>query len=454
MNLFDVIKPKNEDEVDDYDDVAEINTKKKIKFYIAISSIVIVILLMIIFIGLTKKKTTENATSPIAEFTGTNDNEYDLYEQISIDDYNFKLIHENGYEEVPSKDDITLSQEYVNRIGATTTITASIEIDDEIYTCDIVVKATRGEIESFECGFPTLSDVRAVIYSNGELCFEGQGNIVTYVNNHYPWLNDRTDENTQIKSITFEDTVKPICLDNYFCNMETLEYVGRIPDSVVTMTGTFSNCTNLKNGANWTQCKNLTNINDCYSGCSSLAYCPAIPQYVRTANNTFSGCTSLTVSPDFEYAVSITDAVNTFEGCISLQEVNIPPCALNITSMYSGCINLHQMPEIPDFVINMSNTFSGCLNLEYLTTIPYSVENVSGCFSGCKFLKGELTINSNPYGYSNFLMGTAESVDLNLVGDSLMLDVLANTGSGYITVNGNPADSSITERDQVIFEEY
>lgn len=107
---------------------------------------------------------------------------------------------------------------------------------------------------------------------------------------------------------------------------------------------------------------------------------------------------------------------------------------------------MREMPEIPDSVQNMSQCFSGDISLSVPSEIPAGVTDVSSCFNGCLRLSGTLTVHGNPEDYSNFLSDCSQATQLDLQGESLILDVLANTSGGNmnITVNGaapNPAAS-------------
>ena len=72
-----------------------------------------------------------------------------------------------------NKNDVTLSTTKPSLVGATTKVT----IKKEKWACTVNVKNKRQIIAEFECGKPNLKDVKATIYSNGELSFTGNGNI-------------------------------------------------------------------------------------------------------------------------------------------------------------------------------------------------------------------------------------------------------------------------------------
>lgn len=118
------------------------------------------------------------------------------------------------------------------------------------------MKNHRDAILRFNCGNPNLKSVKATLYDNGELCFEGKGDVLQFEN--FPWLDsyDQQDD-YPIESVTFEDGVTPVVMDNWFNGLETLEYVGKLPSSIESLNATFSGCIALKEGADWSACTNL-----------------------------------------------------------------------------------------------------------------------------------------------------------------------------------------------------
>lgn len=423
------------------------------------------LLLILAFIGVLNIYSGVNsiilAQSPIVYIEATNDKVYPQGKQILVKDFTVYAVCENNYRyEISNSKDtiIEISQDTVNRIGDTTIIKVRATIDDKSYTCKAEVHAKRDEIISYECGFPNKEDVKAIIYDNGELAFEGVGDIVSYQNG-YPWIKYTNDENCPlpITSVTFEDTVTPQSLDYYFEGMTTLEYCGRIPESTMSMVGTFKDCTELKNGANWTQCKNLTNITSCYQGCNNILYIPAIPQYVKVSDYCFMDCWFLTEAPDMQYAVSIESATGMFKNCTRLNDILSLPINLGYgMEMFAGCINLQEMPVIPDKIVTMSNMFNGCKRLQTLTNIPDSCINVKYTFANCPVINGDITVDANPTYYEGFLQEACTSTVINLNGSSVMMDVLANTATvdtfDCVLVNGNKPNKNLRDRNQIFDE--
>ena len=87
-----------------------------------------------------------------------------------------------------------------------------------------------------------------------------------------------------------------------------------------------------------------------------------------------------------------------------------------MSSTFSGCTSLVNVPIIPDSVTNMSYTFENCTSLSStIMTIPSLVTNMTGTFSGCTKLSGTIRINSTNVSYSNSsnyypFYGTSKSI--------------------------------------------
>lgn len=389
------------------------------------------------------KEANANKT-PIVEIVAENDKEYQNTEELLAEDFSITAIHENGAKTALDSSMVELSRTTLSPVGDTTTVTLTYIEDSSIY-CNIDVKVAREKIMGFQCGYPDVTNVIAVLYSNGELCFEGKGDTLTFDEGNYPWIEYEGQDECPIKSVTFEDTVTPRVMDYWFEGVETLTYIDQIPVSVQSMKRTFFGCINLDTMADWTKCEILLDVTECYSGCSSLKYTVAFPEHVTKASSAFLDCVLLQKTPNLSNASSLKQCSGMFSGCLKLVSITMPPKVVDISSMFQRCINLQIMPSIPDSVTNMSNAFAECTALKTLSAIPANVANMDNCFSSCEFITGTLAINANPENLNGVFSNACVATSLDLNGASLILDAFANTAeSGNITVNGNKPIPEIT----------
>lgn len=380
--------------------------------------------------------------SPIVGIEAENEKEYEKSSIIKISDFDLYYLHENGKRTRMSEEGVTILKDKPNKVGATTEVT----LKKEKWECTVELKNKRHVVAEIECGKPNLKDVKATVYSNGELAFTGTGDILSYNNNDYPWLSfDGIDKNP-ITSITFEDTVKPIYMDGYFRELHELEYVENIPASVESLEGTFSGCSALKIAPDLEHCKNLLNMSHCFENCIAMVKPPSIPSSVKNLDSCFASCAELKEGTDVSHATGVMTAIQMYSGCSMLNKADLPPQVKVIDDAFKNCINMKKAPAIPESVESMSNTFQNNTSLVEASTIPANVRDVSGCFQGCAKLKGILIVNGNPKKYTGFLSKASIATNLDLQGNSKMLDILVQQGNENpnITVNGSKPNYDIT----------
>lgn len=372
--------------------------------------------------------------SPVTKITAENSKIYTQTDVIEAEDFDVVAIHENGAETKIPSNDIKLSKTTPDPTGNTT----SIKVSAEGKSCTVNVKNERNKIVTFECGNPDVSAVRAVLYSNGELSFEGEGDILAFSNEDFPWKSYDVEDDYPVRSVTFEGTVTPTSMDGYFTDLETLSYVKSIPKTVESMVHTFSGCTSLTSVPDLTGCEHLYDLTESFQDCIALENTSAIPSSVKNMTGTFSGCTSLQTGADMKEAYGVDNADYLYADCIVLNDAKLPPSVRSIESAFENCINLKSMPEIPETVDYMPSCFAGDISMTNLGVIPAGVLDIGNAFDGCTKIRGVLTVNCNPESYSGFLNNTASATSLDLQGDSLVLDVLAATSeeNENITVNG------------------
>ena len=449
----------------------------------------------------------QTKNSPIIELTATNENTYFPSTTIKTEDFNIIAIHENGGKTSVPADYCYLSQNHVNYIGETTSVTLtydpqygktesegvssvdSSEEDEEtsnneeinetaentkikVYTeegvsdyeyastisCQIDVKSKREELLRYETGYPDKGAVLAIVYSNGELAFVGEGDIMTYDRGEAPWLDLDEDEYESttaelpeefaITGVSFEESVTPSSL-NYICyNLETLKFVDKIPSSVKTMRQAFSGCEQLESMADMSECKKLIDISMAYENCEMLTKTYAIPNTVREADSTFEECINLVQTPDMTNAQSLVNCEKMYYECASLVRVTMPPNGENFKSTFAKCINLKLMPNIPVTATNTNSMFAGDVSLTKLTTVPKNVTDMGSMFSGCELISGTLKVNANPDKFSSLFNDAALASNVNLKGESKMLTELALTSSSLrVLVNGKEPNPDLSEYD-------
>lgn len=388
--------------------------------------------------------------SPVVGIEAENDKTYISSGEVKAEDFKVRLVHENGGKTKLPTDQYTLSQTTLDPVGSQTKIIITYT-DDSKLSCEVDVAVERKEVMRFECGYPDKTNVCAVLYSNGELCFEGKGDVYTYDEGKFPWTKYDGSDKNPIHAVSFQKDVKPTDMNYWFEDKDELTYVGKIPDSVKTMIRTFSDCESLESMADWTGDNALLNITECYEDCENLKQTCAIPESVKIAQSTFKGCKSLQETPDMSKANAIIDATGMYEDCSKLVKVSIPSNAENISSMFEDCINLKDMPEIPSTASVMSSTFRGDVSLTSLTSIPESVTDLSSCFADCQLASGPLVIDANAEKFSNMFDKAVLATKLDITGKSLLLDAYANTSStGRVTVNGKSPNPDIKGYSDVI----
>lgn len=413
-------------------------------------TLVVIVAYIIIAVVIPYVNMIKNSSSPIVDMEVENDNEYKQSDKIENKDFVVKVKHENGNYTKLDKDEYSISTKKPSPIGKTTSITVTYKADTSIKRI-IDVKNERNKIVGFQCGYPNVKSVKAVLYSNGELCFEGNGDVLIFDNGNYPWFGYDEEDDYPITAISFQDTVTPTNMNSWFNGLSDLEYVSIIPKSVKSMVSTFQDCESLKIAGDISKCVNLTNTSSAYTGCTSLIDAKSIPENVMLANNMFEGCTELQNSADVSKAKKLFNTTEMYSGCSKLTNATIPPNAQIIQGMFEECINLQKMPGIPNTVKNMNSTFSGNKSLTQLTNIPKSVMDISSCFENCEMASGNITVDADTSEFSNVFTGAALASHVNLIGSSSKLnDYAATSEERMVLVNGNKCSVSPEDKSNII----
>ena len=196
---------------------------------------------------------------------------------------------------------------------------------------------------------------------------------------HNPMYNSSRDEYNVMYS-SFHNNQNVVSITNV-CNGIT--YMGGDPR--YWEQGTFSQCPNLVNAPDLSNCSILNAGSHLFWNCSSLVNAPAYPNSVTEMRYHFSQCPNLVNAPAIPN--SVTDMEFTFGWCYNL--VNAPVIPDSVTSMFStfsSCFNLVNVSSISNNIKNMDSTFSSCEKLVNAPAIPNSVTSMSQTFYGCSNL--------------------------------------------------------------------
>lgn len=214
-----------------------------------------------------------------------------------------------------------------------------------------------------------------------------------------------------------------------------------IPNSAITMAGTFAYCTSLVKAPEIPA--SVTELWDTYSGsdgtflgCTALEIAPNIPDGVTCIYDLFSGCTALRsyigsadLDDDFSNYVipnNVTDMGSTFAGCKFLTEAPvIPNSVTDMGSTFSGCKSLIEAPVIPNSVTNMWFTFAGCTSLTEAPVIPDKVTDMTGTFSNCTTLKTYVGNTDSDGNFSRYIIPRS----VKKMGDSDIRTATLRTGT-------------------------
>lgn len=387
---------------------------------------------IVAFIVPTVQRMQANKT-PIVSIRGSNNEKYTQGMEIRKGDFHIIATHEDGKETELYTEEFKISKKMPDQTGEITKVHISL-IEQPSITTVVNVQNEREKVTEISCGNPEIDAVKAVLYSNGELRFEGNGDVLQYDKGSFPWQNISEQK---ITAVTFESTVAPVSMDYWFQSLSDLTYVGPLPESVESIVGMCSGCTTLEEAPEWEQCTRLLDISSAYEDCTSMKKIPAIPSSVRNASYMCRGCIEIQNAPDMRNAKNLLNTTGMYENCKKMTTTTSAPAVEIMDSMYASCINLKKMPEIPDSTKSMSRTFENNLSMVEVTSIPKGVTDVSSCFDNCPKISGSLVVDANPTVYGGFLVNTCNATSLDLTGSSKLLNELALTHTNYnITVNG------------------
>ena len=273
-----------------------------------------------------------------------------------------------------------------------------------------------------------ISGVFAIIYSDGTMAFNTTGNTIegktvlyktgdisrtkfeTY--DDIPWK----DHLTKIKTVTFEEEVKPMYTRRWFDRCTNLTQIAEIQNlntkSVKDMRAMFQgskfttldlsnfDTKNVKDMcAMFWQCKNLTSLN--VSNFDT--------RNVIDMKGMFYNCeklTSLNVS-NFD-TKNVTNMESMFFGCEKLTSLNLnsfdTSSVINMQEMFEWCEGLKTL-NLSSFntgkVTNMYLMFNNCLNLQSLNVSNFDTKNVTNMSAMFQCCIGLTTLDVSSFDTSN-----------------------------------------------------
>ena len=138
-----------------------------------------------------------------------------------------------------------------------------VEITSQGQSATAIVNITREPVFEQNIGYPNEEDATVTCYSNGDLEFEGKGELTNF-GTSLPW------KDCEYTHVYIDETLQIESMDSWFEGNENLVYCTNIPKSVKTMKKTFANCKALEKAPDYFQCSNLKIMDYAFSGCEAL----------------------------------------------------------------------------------------------------------------------------------------------------------------------------------------
>jgi len=263
--------------------------------------------------------------------------------------------------------------------------------------CESSIKNKFNDIFNIYCKM-NINEIN-IIYKveNKKIKLFGENFVEINKNNCKIIINEREDELKVYKNLGIFDKKK-----------DKLEIKLKGIMNIANMNNMFSGCSSLLSLPDISKMntKKVTDISYMFYECSSLSSLPDISKWdinnVIFMNGMFGGCSSLLSLPDIskwninKYA----NIYGLFSGCSSLK--SLPDISkwntsnvIIMSNMLYGCSSLKSLPDISNWntnkVTSMSYMFSGCSSLVSLPDISNwntnKVINIQDMFSGCSSLK-------------------------------------------------------------------
>ena len=234
-------------------------------------------------------------------------------------------------------------------------------------------------IATFEIGNPVASNVKATLYNNGLLEFDGSGDIVEFwYYDEMPWYDYRSN----ITSVSFKtgNTIKPTSTAYLFYGLSNI---------------TSLDLSNLDTS-------NVTNMTWMFNGCESLIKIKGsenlVSSKVTTMERIFNYCISLSSLETSNWNTSnVSIMTGIFNSCKSLTSLDLSSFdtsnVTNMSYMFTGCESLTEIIGLDNFdtskVTAMNNMFHECNNLSSSITIMCAdITYFRNMFTNCSIEPG------------------------------------------------------------------
>lgn len=324
--------------------------KKILEEYGAIVVAILVMFIVIVFASPLAGSLKDGVWKVITSF---NYNNPAYYSQITLLNKDGTVISE---ETVPNSSEYVLPTTGGNTIWIRKSGNGEKNIDDSWnreLTFTVESSQTFQKVTGWEFGAENIKNAYAILYTDGELYIGGTGDTTGI-----PWQ----DFKAEIKEVRFSNTVAPTSMADWFRSECTnLTKVGKIPDSVLDMSYTFSYCEGLITAPELPA--NVQNLTYTFNRCVNLKTGPSkIPDSATTGYYTFYHCERMTNTPLITVNSSLTNMDHMFDYCKKMVEPPLlPRKATSVKYVVNYCNKLSG--ELDCWMEN--KTSSGTINTYY-----------------------------------------------------------------------------------------
>lgn len=178
----------------------------------------------------------------------------------------------------------------------------------------------------------------------------------------------------------------------------SLIHMPAIPEDVVDMQYTFSNCGSLTNISSLSHLTNLQYVNGLFENCTSLTIAPIFPDSVTNMDNVFYNCYSIVTYEnseeddgyfyDYAFPSNLSKAGHAFYNCDGIYNMaTLPEGVVYMYGTFKDCDMISNV-SIPMSATDISYAYYNCDNLEYVYIYNSHVEKMNFAFAYCENLYG------------------------------------------------------------------